>query len=178
MNESTTPYDDWPGVSACIGHPDIMFDGFRTAAAKQLCATCPNSQGDNPCLQYALDHKLDYGVWGGVTETERRRIPGRGSLVPAPTVAPPPVRPLAIEPDGDLWSDATQPEIFREISRWRHRRRELLDTEDPPVLVLRPHGTTAAIKRHKRHHESLCDLCKTEHARQERERLNKKETTS
>jgi WhiB family redox-sensing transcriptional regulator len=26
------------------------------------------------CLAYALEHRIDHGVWGGTDEAERRRI--------------------------------------------------------------------------------------------------------
>jgi WhiB family redox-sensing transcriptional regulator len=27
-----------------------------------------------PCLEYALEQRIDHGVWGGCSERERRRI--------------------------------------------------------------------------------------------------------
>ena len=33
--------------------------------------TCPVTE---PCLEYALEHRIDHGVWGGASERERRRI--------------------------------------------------------------------------------------------------------
>ena len=40
----------------------------------QACARCPVRQ---PCLVYALDEKIAHGIWGGLTERERRvlRVP-------------------------------------------------------------------------------------------------------
>lgn len=39
--------------------------------AKELCNVCPVQMD---CLDYALSHAIDYGVWGGTDEKERRRI--------------------------------------------------------------------------------------------------------
>jgi WhiB family redox-sensing transcriptional regulator len=39
--------------------------------AKRVCATCPVSA---ECLQYATDNGLEYGVWGGLGETDRLRL--------------------------------------------------------------------------------------------------------
>ncbi|MBA3983089.1 MAG: WhiB family transcriptional regulator, partial [Acidimicrobiia bacterium] len=36
-----------------------------------ICATCPVSA---PCLEYALDNRIEHGVWGGHSERSRRRI--------------------------------------------------------------------------------------------------------
>jgi len=40
----------------------------RVRAAKAICATCPVKA---PCAAYALQHQERYGVWGGLTESER-----------------------------------------------------------------------------------------------------------
>lgn len=40
--------------------------------AKAVCAACPVLQA---CLDHALRHREDFGVWGGATEHERRRMP-------------------------------------------------------------------------------------------------------
>jgi WhiB family redox-sensing transcriptional regulator len=39
--------------------------------AKQVCSTCPVSA---ECLQYATDNDLNFGVWGGLGESDRRRL--------------------------------------------------------------------------------------------------------
>jgi WhiB family redox-sensing transcriptional regulator len=40
-------------------------------AARDICAGCPVRV---ECLNYALDHRADHGVWGGESERERQRI--------------------------------------------------------------------------------------------------------
>jgi WhiB family redox-sensing transcriptional regulator len=40
----------------------------RERAAKAICATCPVKA---PCAAYALQHHERYGIWGGLTESER-----------------------------------------------------------------------------------------------------------
>ena len=39
--------------------------------AKRICETCSER---TPCLEYALVHRIDHGVWGGTSERQRRRI--------------------------------------------------------------------------------------------------------
>jgi WhiB family transcriptional regulator, redox-sensing transcriptional regulator len=53
--------------------PDIFFpsDGLGVESAQKICAECPVK---NECLEYALEHHVDHGVWGGVSERGRRRI--------------------------------------------------------------------------------------------------------
>jgi WhiB family transcriptional regulator, redox-sensing transcriptional regulator len=41
----------------------------RVAAAKRICAACPVQAR---CRRYALEAGEPYGMWGGLTEEERR----------------------------------------------------------------------------------------------------------
>jgi WhiB family transcriptional regulator, redox-sensing transcriptional regulator len=62
----------WRDGAACRGaDPDVFFPerGESADPARQVCARCPARQ---PCLVYALDNGITYGVWGGLTERERR----------------------------------------------------------------------------------------------------------
>ncbi|MFF3213706.1 WhiB family transcriptional regulator [Streptomyces sp. NPDC002886] len=43
----------------------------RDAAAKRVCADCPVRAA---CLEHALRTREPYGVWGGLTEEERRTL--------------------------------------------------------------------------------------------------------
>ena len=61
-------------VGACAGtDPEVFFphDGTGVEVAKQVCATCTVAE---PCLEYALAHRIEHGVWGGCSERQRRRI--------------------------------------------------------------------------------------------------------
>jgi WhiB family transcriptional regulator, redox-sensing transcriptional regulator len=42
----------------------------REARAKEICGTCPVRE---PCREYALQIKEQHGIWGGMTENERRQ---------------------------------------------------------------------------------------------------------
>lgn len=42
----------------------------RVAAAKAVCVGCPVI---DPCLEWAIRYR-EVGVWGGTTDSERRRI--------------------------------------------------------------------------------------------------------
>lgn len=50
--------------------PEVFFPGKGTPnrEAKQVCAECPVRAA---CLEYALEKRLDYGVWGGMSAKER-----------------------------------------------------------------------------------------------------------
>ena len=69
----TTWNDDWASQAQCKqSRPDELFvRGAAQNRAKQLCGGCPVK---TECLAEALDNQIEWGVWGGMTERERRAI--------------------------------------------------------------------------------------------------------
>ena len=70
----------WMADGNCRLYPPATFfpsDGVGVDKARKICATCPVTE---PCLEYALEHRIDHGVWGGCSERERRRILKRRRL--------------------------------------------------------------------------------------------------
>ncbi|WP_431683768.1 WhiB family transcriptional regulator [Kitasatospora sp. KL5] len=69
MNDET----DWATSGLCRqADPDDLFvDGAAQNRAKALCAGCPVR---TECLGYALDHRIEHGIWGGMTERDRRSL--------------------------------------------------------------------------------------------------------
>lgn len=65
--------EDWVSRAACRSEaPDQLFvRGAEQNKAKQLCAGCPVR---TECLAEALDNQIEWGVWGGMTERERRAL--------------------------------------------------------------------------------------------------------
>ncbi len=65
---------DWAALGACAkkSDPDALFvQGAAQQAAKVVCQTCPVIA---ECLADALDNRTEFGVWGGMTERERRAL--------------------------------------------------------------------------------------------------------
>ena len=71
---------EWREQAACLQYPAILFFGVddaespaerrsREENAKLVCATCGVRR---ECLDYALDARAPYGIWGGLTELERK----------------------------------------------------------------------------------------------------------
>ncbi len=64
----------WAAYAACReADPDLFFpaeDGDASQALR-ICAGCPVIED---CLDYGFMTKARYGVWGGTTERERRRV--------------------------------------------------------------------------------------------------------
>ena len=71
--------DDWRHQAACLNYePDLFHPVGNTihaaAQAEEAKAACRSCWVREHCLQYALEQRIDSGVWGGLTEHERRRI--------------------------------------------------------------------------------------------------------
>jgi WhiB family redox-sensing transcriptional regulator len=63
----------WQALAACAGvDPELFFParGEPTGTAKAICATCPVRE---QCAEYALARSEKFGIWGGLSERERRR---------------------------------------------------------------------------------------------------------
>jgi WhiB family redox-sensing transcriptional regulator len=65
--------EDWATQALCrTSEPDELFvRGAEQHKAKQICAACPVR---TECLAEALDNGMEWGVWGGLTERERRAV--------------------------------------------------------------------------------------------------------
>jgi hypothetical protein len=64
---------DWGDRGLCkSADPDELFvGGAAQNRAKAVCTGCPVR---TECLAYALDQRIEHGVWGGMTERERRAL--------------------------------------------------------------------------------------------------------
>jgi WhiB family transcriptional regulator, redox-sensing transcriptional regulator len=74
--------EDWEAGARCSDVDPALFFGpnrfepkrerlAREAAAKEICATCPALE---PCRARSLREAEQFGVWGGLGESERRAI--------------------------------------------------------------------------------------------------------
>ncbi|MFB7511115.1 WhiB family transcriptional regulator [Streptomyces broussonetiae] len=65
--------ENWGERGVCrTADPDELFvDGAAQNRAKALCTGCPVR---TECLAHALDHRIEHGIWGGMTERERRAL--------------------------------------------------------------------------------------------------------
>ncbi len=74
---SATPVEpdpDWHDHANCLGvDPDLFFPerGASTREAKEVCRGC---EVRHDCLEFALQNGEKFGIWGGLSERERRRI--------------------------------------------------------------------------------------------------------
>jgi WhiB family redox-sensing transcriptional regulator len=70
-----TPMDEeWQERALCAQtDPEAFFPekGGSTREAKRICLGC---EVRDACLDYALAHDERFGIWGGLSERERRRL--------------------------------------------------------------------------------------------------------
>ena len=78
------PADDWRNGAACRQEdPELFFPNGNTGPwelvlddAKAVCRRCPVA---DRCLHWALETGIEFGVWGGLSEDERRAMKRRAA---------------------------------------------------------------------------------------------------
>jgi WhiB family transcriptional regulator, redox-sensing transcriptional regulator len=71
---ATSALGAWRDQAECRGTDlAVFFPGRGESAepARQICARCPVR---GPCLDYALSLGIVHGIWGGLTERDRRAL--------------------------------------------------------------------------------------------------------
>lgn len=67
--------EEWQSRGACRKHkkPDIWFPDKKTPSAQTVEArsVCVGCEVRDQCLQYAMEHPEEPGIWGGLTKAER-----------------------------------------------------------------------------------------------------------
>jgi WhiB family transcriptional regulator, redox-sensing transcriptional regulator len=64
---------NWRVAARCrtVDADGLFVRGARQREARGFCRTCPVR---TECLAHALDHRIEFGVWGGMTERQRRAL--------------------------------------------------------------------------------------------------------
>jgi WhiB family redox-sensing transcriptional regulator len=75
---------DWRHRSACLDEdPELFFPIGNTGPAilqiEEAKAVCRRCEVREQCLQWALEAGQDHGVWGGLSEDERRALKRRNA---------------------------------------------------------------------------------------------------
>jgi WhiB family redox-sensing transcriptional regulator len=89
MTTEAVPDRSWQGTALCRGnHSHLFFPPStverkeererRELKAKAICSVCPVK---SECLDFALLIREPYGIWGGLTEAERRQHLSRRASV-------------------------------------------------------------------------------------------------
>ncbi|MDO5727935.1 MAG: WhiB family transcriptional regulator [Bowdeniella nasicola] len=73
---------DWRHRARCLSEdPELFFPIGNTGPAliqiEQAKAVCRQCEVIDTCLKWAIDNSQDSGVWGGMSEEERRALKRR-----------------------------------------------------------------------------------------------------
>ena len=86
INPSPSPFDlfgeipDWEGAVCLTVGPDPWFPDMESRGdrvfvdeqrAVELCKTCPRM---DDCANFAVENRMEYGIWGGLTKFDRETI--------------------------------------------------------------------------------------------------------
>lgn len=77
--------ESWKADGICAQvDPDLWYPekGGSTKKAKKVCSNCPVRE---QCLNYAMDHNERFGIWGGYSERERRKLNRGIDITPTPS---------------------------------------------------------------------------------------------
>ena len=66
----------WMKLAKCRGRDDIAWfpepgESHLVTIAKKFCSDCPVCER---CLRWALDNEIPYGVWGGKSASNRKKL--------------------------------------------------------------------------------------------------------
>ena len=75
----------WRNRSACLEEdPELFFPIGNTGPAllqiEEAKAVCRRCEVIETCLKWAIESGQDAGVWGGMSEEERRAVKRRGGI--------------------------------------------------------------------------------------------------
>lgn len=75
---------NWRDKAACRGEdPELFFPigtaGWAVAQAEEAKAVCRRCDSVDACLSWALETRQDVGIWGGMSEAERRSLKRRST---------------------------------------------------------------------------------------------------
>lgn len=150
MKTQLPQHERWRLRAACAGMATENYDVFYSASpgaarklhddrAKAICAQCPVSV---ECLDYADEHGISSGIWGGMTGHERGKRDDRHlpTLVEsdeyAGTSERTPKRPGNVPAEFDLWDYQFSKDELEATVAARRRRREILDRIDAELDAL------------------------------------------
>jgi len=64
----------WQNYANCLGADTDLFFPERGSSTRKAKAICGECEVKIECLDFALDNGERFGIWGGLSERERRRV--------------------------------------------------------------------------------------------------------
>lgn len=120
---------DWRNRAVCVDEdPELFFPAgtsgpalLQISEAKAVCRRCPVS---GECLSWALTRGEAFGIWGGLSEDERRAVKRRNARIRAVGVETCRGRVAHVRTDANTRIDANGQKICMECDPGRARALE------------------------------------------------------
>lgn len=64
----------WRRKAECADMPPMNFFPVGRENVKHVLAVCQSCVVREECLKYALDNGIEHGIWGGLTESQRKKL--------------------------------------------------------------------------------------------------------
>lgn len=61
-------------LARCREHDPEVFFVRGAAQSRRAIKICANCDVRDECLQYSIENDVEFGIWGGMTERQRRRL--------------------------------------------------------------------------------------------------------
>lgn len=68
------PGESWRKKAECASVPRASFFPVGRSSTKLALAACARCEVVEECLKYALENNIVHGIWGGKTESQRKRM--------------------------------------------------------------------------------------------------------
>ena len=68
------PVEDWRDHAPCAQTDPHLFFPEKGGSARDAKRVCRGCEVRDKCLEYALNNDERFGVWGGLSERERRHL--------------------------------------------------------------------------------------------------------
>ena len=65
---------DWTDQARCRGLDPDQFFVRGASQSRKAVKVCQRCTVRSECLDYAVENQIDFGVWGGLTERQRRAL--------------------------------------------------------------------------------------------------------
>jgi hypothetical protein len=104
----------WMPLAACSGLDSELFHPPRGENARAAKAVCWSCRVREDCLDWALRTGQHYGIWGGMSERDRRRLRANPAVAGGPRVC---------DCCGDTYQPVRSDQRFCSTDCRRYRRR-------------------------------------------------------
>jgi WhiB family transcriptional regulator, redox-sensing transcriptional regulator len=64
----------WMGLARCREYDPEVFFVRGASKSRRAIRVCQRCEVREQCLAYAVENEIEFGVWGGLTERQRRRL--------------------------------------------------------------------------------------------------------